>query len=266
MPPLRSVVLFFLASLTFTALCQSPGILALRGGNAPSGGAMLLLAIGSAGPTLVAIVLSRIERGRAGWRDLFARRGRPTWPFYAVALLHVAAAHLVGTLALVVAGGYSAQHLFYPPLRPEQIAIAVVAPLGEEYGWRGYALPRLQTVMKPLSASLVIGVVWAVWHLPTFFAPGASPADLFLTMPAMLAGSVIYTWMYNATGGSMRVVLLAHLGVHLDNVFRAAASGDGTAPLVSTSVVLVTFAVGLVAAGALREETAVTAGLARVPA
>jgi membrane protease YdiL (CAAX protease family) len=117
-----------------------------------------------------------------------------------------------------------------------------------------------------LPASLVIGVVWTLWHLPTAFMPGDSVAHVFVTLPAMLAGSVLYTWMYNATGGSMRIVLLAHLGVHLDNVFRAAASTDGPAPFVATSIVLVTFAAGLVAAGALRGDSAVTVELARAPA
>jgi membrane protease YdiL (CAAX protease family) len=238
----------------------------MRDGGTPGGGLTLLLAIGSCGPTLVAVIFSAISGGRTGVRALFARRGRPDWYFYAIALFHVMAAHLVGTFGLVMMGRYTAQHLFYLPLLPEQMAIAVVAPLGEEYGWRGYALPRLQSAMKPLTASLVIGVVWTLWHLPTAFMPGATIGHLFLTLPAMLAGSVLYTWMYNATGGSMRIAVLAHLGAHLDNVFRAAAAGDGWAPLVATSVVLVMFAAGLVAAGALRGETAVTAELARAPA
>jgi hypothetical protein len=72
--------------------------------------------------------------------------------------------------------------------------------------------------------------------------------------------------MYNATGGSMRIVLLAHLGAHLDNVFRAARSSDGSMPLVSTSVVLVLFAAVIAAAGALREKKAVAAEIARAPA
>jgi membrane protease YdiL (CAAX protease family) len=234
----------------------------MRSGGTQSGVAMWLLAIGSCGPTLVALVLSLLEGGRAGVSALFGRRARPAWYFYGIALFHILAAHLVATFGLVLAGRYTAQHLVYPPLLPEQVAIAILAPLGEEYGWRGYALPRLQSVMQPLSASLVIGVVWALWHVPTFLLPGATAADFLLTLPGMLAGSVLYTCMYNATGGSMRIVLLAHLGVHLDNVFRAARSSDGSAPLVSTSVVLVLFAAGLVAAGALQKETAVTTELA----
>ena len=238
----------------------------MREGGTPGGGLTLLLALGSCGPTIVALVLSAITGGRAGVRALFARRGRPSWRYYAFALLHIPAAHLLATLALVLAGRHTAQHLFYPPLLPEQMAIAVLAPLGEEYGWRGYALPRLQSAMKPLSASLVIGVVWTLWHLPTAFMPGDSVAHIFFTLPAMLAGSVLYTWMYNATGGSMRIVLLAHLSVHLDNVFRAASTADGPGPFVATSVVLVAIAVALVASGSLRGETAVTAELARAPA
>jgi membrane protease YdiL (CAAX protease family) len=260
MSPLFSVTAFFALSVTLTAICQAPGILALRAGETPGGGAMLLMAIGSCGPTLVAMVLSAFEAGRAGVRALFGRRGHPSWLFYGVALFHIPVAHLIGTLALALGRGYTAGHLFYPPLLPEQWAIALIAPLGEEYGWRGYALPRLQSAMKPLAASLVVGLVWALWHLPTFFVPGASISGLFVTLPAMLAGSVLYTWMYNRTGGSMRVILVAHFGVHMDNVFRAAASGDGWAPLVSTSVVLVLFAAALVTAGALRGPTAVTAG------
>ena len=157
-----SVMAFFGASLAVTALCQTPGILALRSGEDPGGGVMLLLAIGSCGPTLVAIVLSALSAGREGVRSLFARRGNPSGSFYLVALFHVMAAHLIATLVLVVAGRYTAQHWVYPPLRPEQIAIAIVAPFGEEYGWRGYALPRLQSVMDPLRASILIGILWAL--------------------------------------------------------------------------------------------------------
>jgi membrane protease YdiL (CAAX protease family) len=266
MSPLSSAGLFFACSLVFTALFQAPWISVMREGGTPSGGLTLLLALGSCGPTLVALVLSAIANGRAGVRALFARRGRPAWYFYVVALLHVAAAHLVGTLALIVVGRHVPQHWLYPPLLPEQIAIAVLAPLGEEYGWRGYALPRLQSAMKPLAASLVIGVVWTLWHLPTAFMPGDSIAHVLVTMPAMLAGSVLYTWMYNATGGSMRIVLLAHLGVHLDNVFRAASTADGPAPFVATSIVLVAFAVLVAGSGALRGGAVVTAEPARAPA
>jgi membrane protease YdiL (CAAX protease family) len=246
---LRQTALFFGATFALTWACQTPGIMAMRSGAQPSGGLVLLLAIGSSGPTLVAVALSALRDGRVGVRSLLRSALSPAWSILAIGLLFPMAAHLIGSAALLLAGHYRASHLVYLPLRPEQIAIAVVAPLGEEYGWRGYALPRLQSSLSPLQASLLIGVMWALWHIPTLFAPGASLGDLPLYVPAYLASSVIYTWLYNAGGRSMLGPLLGHLGIHLDNVFRAAAMGDGLLPLVSTSAVLVVMAVALVATG-----------------
>jgi membrane protease YdiL (CAAX protease family) len=108
--------------------------------------------------------------------------------------------------------------------------------------------------MSPLRASLLIGVAWALWHIPTLFMPGArgvSAWELGLYVVAYLSSSVVYTWLYNATGGRMLAPLLAHLGAHLDNVFRASALGDGIAPLGSTVVVLTLLAGGLVLGGRL---------------
>src|SRR5262249_46040848 len=149
---------------------------------------MLLMVVGSSGPTLVAMVISFFSGGSAAVRELFRGRGRAAWYFYPIALFHILAAHLIGTTALALAGAPPA-HLVYPPVRPEHFAIALLAPIGEEYGWRAFALPRLQAVMRPLPASLLIGAVWAVWHIPTFFVPGGSMAQLAWMLPLTLAGS-----------------------------------------------------------------------------
>lgn len=126
------------------------------------------------------------------------------------------------------------RHLLYLPLRPEELAIAVIAPLGEEFGFRGYALPRLQTRWSPMAASAWLGVGWAVWHVRTLLVPsarGTTPLELCLYLTCYLAGSAVYTWLFNAGYGSIVGPLLAHLGIHLDNVFRASTVGDGIAPL-----------------------------------
>ena len=250
--PARQVLLFFAAACVLTAVCQAPGIAALRAGEPPSPIAMLLMVIGSSGPTVVAIALALLFEGRAGLRTLF-RRGVRTMhrlPLGVVAISHIFVAHMIGSGALFVVGHYSAQHLAYPPLQFEHYAIAVIAPLGEEYGWRAYALPRLQRVTTPLNASVLLGVVWAVWHIPTYFMPGSSFHMMLLFLPLMVAGSIIYTWLFNASGGSMLVIVLAHLGAHLDSVARAIEL-DGWSPAISTTVVVVLFAVVLVATGRL---------------
>jgi len=118
-----------------------------------------------------------------------------------------------------------------PPL-PEALPDAWMLPLlfvfmllvgggQEEAGWRGFALPRLQARMNALWASVVIGIVWAGWHLPLFLLPGTGQAALNLPMYVLyVAGlSVILTWIYNSTVGSVLAVMVLHGLVNLLGVF-----------------------------------------------
>jgi membrane protease YdiL (CAAX protease family) len=82
---------------------------------------------------------------------------------------------------------------------------------GEEMGWRGYVLPRLQAKYNALTASLILGVIWSVWHLPKFFGTGTSGGRSFFwftvfSMPA----AVLYTWLYNNSRGSLLLATLFH--------------------------------------------------------
>lgn len=95
------------------------------------------------------------------------------------------------------------------------------ASMVEEIGWRGYALPRLQSRLTALSSSLIIGVVWAVWHVPSFFLlPGADQAALpFLWyIPSVLAIAVVFTWLYNNTRGSLLLATLLHTSLQATNI------------------------------------------------
>ncbi len=82
----------------------------------------------------------------------------------------------------------------------------------EELGWRGFALPRLQKHFNALMASLVIGFFWALWHLPLFFLPGTYYAQIspFSYLLELMALSVVFTWIYNNTGGSVLLCMLLH--------------------------------------------------------
>lgn len=254
-PAVTRVGWFFVATFALTWACQTPGILALRVGITLSGSLMALLALGSAGPSLIALAFVALESGRRGIGAMLLPRANLGWRFALLALLFPAAAHLIGSVVLIALGQYRAAHVVYPPLLPEQMAIAIIAPLGEEYAWRGYAHPRLQARVGPLAASLWVGLAWALWHIPTFFVPaarGTTSIELLLYLLAFLSSSVLYAWLFNVGRGSMLGPLLAHFGIHLDNVFRASASGDGIAPLFATTVVFVVAAVYLVATGRLR--------------
>jgi uncharacterized protein len=86
------------------------------------------------------------------------------------------------------------------------------APLGEELGWRGYALPRMQAWLGPASAGLVVGLAWGAWHLPLFWMEFMAHADYSIAsfMVNIVLASIVFVWLFNATGGSLLIVVLFH--------------------------------------------------------
>jgi membrane protease YdiL (CAAX protease family) len=88
----------------------------------------------------------------------------------------------------------------------------------EEVGWRGYALPRLQTRYRALAASVVLGVIWGCWHLPQWFLPATGQAAKWPFVAFLLhtvAFSILLTWLYNHSEGSLWPVILAHAAFNL---------------------------------------------------
>lgn len=100
-------------------------------------------------------------------------------------------------------------------------------PLAEEAGWRGFALPRLQAKYNALVSSLILGVIWCCWHIPLFFVPGSSqqgiPFPIYLMLVVTL--SIYFTWLYNNTGGSLVICVLAHFCFNLSGGFIAGTLG-----------------------------------------
>jgi membrane protease YdiL (CAAX protease family) len=90
-----------------------------------------------------------------------------------------------------------------------------ISGLGEEMGWRGYALTRLQMTKSPLISSLIVGVFWGLWHLPIIYWFSSQTGLLFLVefglyVLLLTAVSVIFTWVYNATDKSLWILVLMH--------------------------------------------------------
>jgi membrane protease YdiL (CAAX protease family) len=89
---------------------------------------------------------------------------------------------------------------------------------GEEIGWRGFVLPRLQTRYNSFVSSLILGVIWAVWHAPHFLVAGSTiPAGWFLL--EVMAQTILFTWVYNNTGGSLLLVTLMHAAINTAGAF-----------------------------------------------
>jgi membrane protease YdiL (CAAX protease family) len=215
---------FFAMALGFTWLLQLPGALAVQGVIAgPVERYMPLGGVGAFGPLVAAIVAARFEGGRGGVRALFARVGiwrvGPFW--YAVALGIFAALYVVGSALFRAFGGTEAGQWLYPPENGVHVMAMVIMPLVEEPGWRGFALPRLQTRYGALAASLILGVLWAFWHTMMFIVQGANPLIFAVSIANIVVGSVIFSWIYNRTRGSLLLAILAHAGVHLSNPTHA---------------------------------------------
>lgn len=177
------------------------------------------LVLGVLVPAAVAAVFTWKESGtlRPLWSQVV--RWRVGAPWYAAALgLPVALIAVALLVSSWITGEGAAEDRITGVAVPLYLLLFVLVIGGpEEPAWRGYALPRLQERFDALTASIVMGGVWALWHLPLWFLPGTpqsgSPFVWFAVMSLGLC--VIYTWMYNGTGGSVVVVMVFHAAWNL---------------------------------------------------
>ncbi len=238
---------FFLAAFGITWGLQLPAVLIKLGlipGSVDS--VMPLVGLGAFGPLLAAILASYLEARRAGVRSLFGRLAirRVGAGWYGVALGIFSIIYVAGVAVYSLVGANAPLPWFFPPENAQRVAAMVVFPIGEEPGWRGFALPRLQNRYRPLTASLALGCAWAAWHVPMFLIAGMSASVFLISALNILAGSVIFSWIFNRTRGSLLLAVLAHVGAHLCNPTQA-LPGNALPFIVFTAAVCVA-AVGLV--------------------
>jgi uncharacterized protein len=168
-------------------------------------------------PTVTSLILTVLFDGASGLRQLLARLipWRAGLKWYVVVLAGYPAvailAGTVGSLFDICQVQLPDWGKFYYALIP---ALAVdPGPVGEELGWRGFALPRMLERWTPLTASLLLGFLWGVWHLPAFFIAGLPHKSLaFLALlVATISVSIIDTWVFLRTGGNVLLMILVHL-------------------------------------------------------
>jgi membrane protease YdiL (CAAX protease family) len=180
-------------------------LLALSGSLVPSTTALVLVAR-LHGRDEVRRLLRRLLMGRVGvgwYVAIVALTALPLCAVWVGTLLGVPAPVVVATIPGVVS-------LFLFSIFPG-------SAMGEEIGWRGFALPRLQAGHSALAASLIVGAVWGTYHLPLFLL-GSPRRPIALFLPFALSCvimSIFYTWMYNGTGGSLLIAVLLHAATNL---------------------------------------------------
>ena len=170
-------------------------------------------------PALAAVVTALALSGRQGLRALWKRvaQWRVAPRLYALALLLPLGASLVALMGARLLGTdapFVPASIPFPKLALMFIFFAIVdGPLGEEIGWRGFLLPKLLERLGPLTASLVVGIVWYLWHLPLYLA-----TDRFAMTVAFLLGylvqsvawSFLHTWFFQRSGGSAFLSVFLH--------------------------------------------------------
>lgn len=217
--------------------------------------------IGAFSSSLAAVVLAAIEGRKGGVRELLGRLliwrvGIQWWVF---ALLFTIIPSVAALYLFNLLGGPAVDWSGLKPLSsvvPMFIMLTIFAGIAEEFGWRGYAIPRLQARHNALASSLIVGLIWGIWHIPLFLTQGTTqsrwladagwiPAVLGYTVFCM-AWSIQYTWVFNNTKGSVLLAAVMHgagnvwLGGYID-VYRGHFGGvlAFTAVMAIVSIIIV---------------------------
>lgn len=230
----KELWLFFILSFAWMWGLNLPRVLVTFGViSLPPLVSTLLGYIAVFGPGLAAFLLTWIYQGRLGVRQLWQRGWRASFnkKWFLPALLLMPVMGLLTWLILAL--------LQIPILWEYSLSLAMLVPIGlliwlvgalpEEFGWRGYALGRLLERRSPLAASLILGVIWGIWHLPLHFISTATqyviPVWQYLLLTLVL--SVIYTWLYLGTKGSILIAGLFHAFGNITGAVLPYWTGNG---------------------------------------
>jgi membrane protease YdiL (CAAX protease family) len=222
------LLFFFLMAYAFSWIMLIPYVLSVWG-ILPGDYTFTFVLNPFVGPTLAAFIMTGLTEGKAGIARLRLRikQWRAGWQWYVFILLGIPVMLLIG---VVVMPGALASFQGLKPLILVSYPITFLAvffgggPLGEEIGWRGFALPRLQARFGPLGGTLLLGILWVFWHLPHFLTPaqgggpGTGLATFVTNFPIftlmVLAMAIIFTWVFNHTRASIFTAILTHAGIN----------------------------------------------------
>src|SRR5215210_2022983 len=215
------LVFFFVLAYAGTWLSELPYVLSEYGvGLLPTRSPVLLWTSPVSvflGPFLAAFVMTGATEGREGVRRFLRRfvlwRVGLRWYLFAFVGIPV-----IAVLSVVVIPGVLGSFRGLGALAPLSVlgvflyVLFLGGALGEEPGWRGFALPRLQSLHGPLLGTLILGPLWALWHLPLFFTPWNELTTFnvvgYVLVTTCLA--IMYTWVFNNTKGSVLIAVLLH--------------------------------------------------------
>jgi len=260
--PTRSAVFFTVNAFAISWLCWLPLVVSEHGiGLVRLSVAPLLIVLGTFGPFLSAVTMVARRSGFRGLGQFMSQafRWRVGIQWYAAALLAPAAIRIAVIYLHILKGGTvpdmsdATRWLAIPSTF--LIVLLIGGPSGEEFGWRGFLLQRVQPVFGMVGASLLIGVVSTLWHLPLFWISGTAQSHLPFAIFAArtVALSIISTWLYNGTRRSLLFVLLFHASLNTwpNTIYILEAEGT-VGPYLSTTIIYAGWALQLLLLGLIR--------------
>ena len=246
------VLTYFVLVYVLTWACWIPLAISKTWASFPF---IVLLGLGNSMPSLVGILLTALFSGKSGLGALFRRLGQVRVPliWYAFVLLYPPVLRLVA-IGVPTLLGLTTIAFAFPVVG---VIGSFVAGFGEELGWRGFALPRMQARQSALAASLLLGVLWGLWHLPLLIAQGlpltaAGLVGFILFLLHIIAYSVLFAWVYNNTKGSLFLMVLFHTVFDLVGFTILTPSTTWIVPVLYVALLWVTVAIVVVRAGAAR--------------
>ena len=197
-------------------------------------------------PNVAAITLTSARGGWPSLRDLLSRlmsfRAAP-WVWIAAIAFYPALMIVVQLVGLAFGRPLANGDVWlHAAIGVFNLPALLLGPLGEELGWRGYLLPRLLQRMRPAAAALVLGVIWMVWHIPSFFASGLPQSGMALPVFAIagVALSMFVTWLFvNANRSILIAGVIPHAIVNAYGAATGAMTWINAAVLVAGALLLV---------------------------
>ena len=256
---LRGLVWFYVLATAVTWACYVPVVLAQNGTihlDLDIQGLLGLTAI--LAPTFTACLLAALRGGSRELRGLLGMavrvRFRPRWYLLALGVPFAVPLTAVALDALL-SGTAPAAWLIAPTA--QTLATFWIAAIGEDLGWRGYALARALDRWGPATACTIHGVLWGLWHLPMFFRPGTAQADqeFWLFTLQVIGATMIFARLFTATGGSVFAMMLMHAAANLAFNTVPVFATEGGNPVRTTLVSVLYLAAGLVAIATMPRRT-----------
>ncbi|UII80409.1 CPBP family intramembrane glutamic endopeptidase [Flagellimonas sp. CMM7] len=215
---------------------------------------------GAWGPTIAALILTYLNRGKAGIAELLRKllKWKASFKYYIFSIFGVLLIGIITVLIHKTTGGEfpdSKIVLEGMGLSEGQIGLAIMlspifflintllgGPIAEELGWRGYAQEMMQRKFTPNISGLLIGFLWSIWHLPliVFLPKAVGHMPVLAYIPLMTAMGVIFSWLYNRTKGSVLFAILLHGGMNFTHGFLGSnALSDSNFLMIQVTLIVV---------------------------